>query len=184
MAELEEMIPLVWGKKTSHGLAETIFCRWTQGFVFSDSESTALEQFEGGPCAVIAPVQAFLLKKLFTCEKSTWRQSQEEEQKNLLCHALCEILEMTCSDQSESYCLATWQRGNPVEETAHVSESSDCLIWFSRSFCPLFLIFFINILSLGYSIYIVDILTELDWVQISQVTHYCINFFLKNQDNL
>ncbi|KAF4800624.1 family with sequence similarity 188 member A [Turdus rufiventris] len=27
------------------------------GFVFSDSESTALEQFEGGPCAVIAPVQ-------------------------------------------------------------------------------------------------------------------------------
>lgn len=27
------------------------------GFVFSESESTALEQFEGGPCAVIAPVQ-------------------------------------------------------------------------------------------------------------------------------
>lgn len=30
------------------------------GFVFSDSESTALEQFEGGPCAVIAPVQVRL----------------------------------------------------------------------------------------------------------------------------
>ncbi|KAL7976574.1 ubiquitin carboxyl-terminal hydrolase MINDY-3 isoform X1 [Crotalus tigris] len=125
MAELEqEMIPLVWGKKTSQGLADTIFCRWTQGFVFSDSESTALEQFEGGPCAVIAPVQAFLLKKLFTGEKSTWRQCQEEEQKNLLCYALCEILEMTCSDHSESYCLATWQRGNPVQDTANISESS------------------------------------------------------------
>ncbi|XP_015666695.1 ubiquitin carboxyl-terminal hydrolase MINDY-3 [Protobothrops mucrosquamatus] len=125
MAELQqEMIPLVWGKKTSQGLADTIFCRWTQGFVFSESESTALEQFEGGPCAVIAPVQAFLLKKLFTGEKSTWRQCQEEEQKNLLCYALCEILEMTCSDHSESYCLATWQRGNPGEETAKLSESS------------------------------------------------------------
>lgn len=27
------------------------------GFVFSENEHTALEQFEGGPCAVIAPVQ-------------------------------------------------------------------------------------------------------------------------------
>ncbi|XP_070623512.1 ubiquitin carboxyl-terminal hydrolase MINDY-3 [Erythrolamprus reginae] len=124
MAELEQMITLVWGKKTSHGLADTIFFRWAQGFMFSDAESTALEQFEGGPCAVIAPVQAFILKKIFTCEKSTWRQCQEEEQKNLLCQALCEILEMTCSDQSESYCLAIWQRGNPVEDTANISESS------------------------------------------------------------
>lgn len=48
----------------------------------------------------------------------------EEEQKNLLCHALCEILEMTCSDQSESYCLATLQRRNPMEDAASVSESS------------------------------------------------------------
>lgn len=27
------------------------------GFVFSEDEQTALKQFEGGPCAVIAPVQ-------------------------------------------------------------------------------------------------------------------------------
>lgn len=35
------------------------FCHllWFSGFVFSDSEASALEQFEGGPCAVIAPVQ-------------------------------------------------------------------------------------------------------------------------------
>ncbi|KAJ7408283.1 protein FAM188A [Pitangus sulphuratus] len=74
----QELLHLVWGKKAGpRGLADTIFCRWAQdsltifccivretktylifkGFVFSDSESTALEQFEGGPCAVIAPVQ-------------------------------------------------------------------------------------------------------------------------------
>lgn len=34
------------------------------GFYFSTSEPTALEQSEGGPCAIIAPVQAFILKNL------------------------------------------------------------------------------------------------------------------------
>lgn len=32
--------------------------------VFSDFEPSALVQFEGGPCAILAPVQAFLLKNL------------------------------------------------------------------------------------------------------------------------
>ncbi|XP_065522551.1 ubiquitin carboxyl-terminal hydrolase MINDY-3 isoform X4 [Lathamus discolor] len=120
----QELVHLVWGKKAGpRGLADTIFCRWAQGFVFSESESTALEQFEGGPCAVIAPVQAFLLKRLFTSEKSNWRDCPEEDQKNLLCHTLCDILEMACSDNSESYSLATWIRGKTTEETASISES-------------------------------------------------------------
>lgn len=34
------------------------------GFEFSEVEPTALVQFQGGPCGVIAPVQAFLLKIL------------------------------------------------------------------------------------------------------------------------
>ncbi|KAK4828135.1 hypothetical protein QYF61_023933 [Mycteria americana] len=106
----QELVHLVWGKKAGpRGLADTIFCRWAQGFVFSESESTALEQFEGGPCAVIAPVQVSDLS--------------EEEQKNLLCHTLCDILEMACSDNSESYSLATWIRGKTTEETASISES-------------------------------------------------------------
>lgn len=33
------------------------FLLYGKGFVFSENEQTALEQFEGGPCAVIAPVQ-------------------------------------------------------------------------------------------------------------------------------
>jgi len=32
------------------------------GFVFSNDERTALVQYEGGPCAVIAPIQAFVIK--------------------------------------------------------------------------------------------------------------------------
>lgn len=34
------------------------------GFEFSQDEPSALIQKEGGPCGVIAPVQAFLLKIL------------------------------------------------------------------------------------------------------------------------
>lgn len=34
------------------------------GFVMGPEEPTAIQQFGGGPCAVIAPVQAFLLKNL------------------------------------------------------------------------------------------------------------------------
>uniref|UniRef100_A0A671G3I4 Ubiquitin carboxyl-terminal hydrolase MINDY n=1 Tax=Rhinolophus ferrumequinum TaxID=59479 RepID=A0A671G3I4_RHIFE len=125
MSELtKELVELVWGTKSSPGLSDTIFCRWTQGFVFSESEGSALEQFEGGPCAVIAPVQAFLLKKLlFSSEKSSWRDCPEEERKELLCHTLSDILESACCDNSGSYCLASWLRGKTTEETAGISGS-------------------------------------------------------------
>ncbi|XP_010339488.1 ubiquitin carboxyl-terminal hydrolase MINDY-3 isoform X2 [Saimiri boliviensis] len=125
MSELtKELMELVWGTKSSPGLSDTIFCRWTQGFVFSESEGSALEQFEGGPCAVIAPVQAFLLKKLlFSSEKSAWRDCSEEEQKELLCHTFCDILESACCDHSGPYCLVSWLRGKTTEETASISGS-------------------------------------------------------------
>ncbi|XP_064140958.1 ubiquitin carboxyl-terminal hydrolase MINDY-3 isoform X2 [Loxodonta africana] len=125
MSELtKELMELVWGTKSSPGLSDTIFCRWTQGFAFSESEGSALEQFEGGPCAVIAPVQAFLLKKLlFSSEKSSWRDCPEEERKELLCHTLCDILESACCDNSGSYCLVSWLRGKTTEETASISGS-------------------------------------------------------------
>ncbi|XP_040290491.1 ubiquitin carboxyl-terminal hydrolase MINDY-3 isoform X1 [Bufo bufo] len=108
----KELVNLVWGEKNGKGLVDAIFSRWTQGFVFSDSEPTALEQFEGGPCAVIAPVQAFLLKNLlFTSEKSNWKSCQEEELKDVLCQTLSDILEMASMNNASSYCLATWQKG-------------------------------------------------------------------------
>lgn len=34
------------------------------GFEFSEAEPSALVQRQGGPCAVIAPVQAFILKTI------------------------------------------------------------------------------------------------------------------------
>nr|XP_020504187.1 ubiquitin carboxyl-terminal hydrolase MINDY-3 isoform X3 [Labrus bergylta] len=113
MAELnKEVVDLVWGRPSSGGVSASIFRRWTQGFVFSENEHTALEQFEGGPCAVIAPVQAFFLKNiLFNRESPNWRQMSEEEQKTALCTTLSEILESACSSPTTEFCLVTWAKG-------------------------------------------------------------------------
>lgn len=47
-----------------------------QGFIFSEDEPMALLQREGGPCAIIAPLQAFILKNLLFSgdPKEHWRQ--------------------------------------------------------------------------------------------------------------
>ena len=45
--------------------------------MFSEEEPTALVQKEGGPCAVIAPIQAFLLKNILFLDshkKGDWKK--------------------------------------------------------------------------------------------------------------
>ncbi|KAJ7985646.1 hypothetical protein DPEC_G00354220 [Dallia pectoralis] len=123
MAELnKEVVDLVWGRPGISGISASLFRRWTQGFVFSETEHTALEQFEGGPCAVIAPVQAFLLKNiLFNRDGPNWRHITEEEQNMALCSTLADILELASSTSSTtSYCLVTWAKGqSPHTSTTH-----------------------------------------------------------------
>ncbi|XP_068616499.1 ubiquitin carboxyl-terminal hydrolase MINDY-3 [Brachionichthys hirsutus] len=116
----EEVVDLVWGRPSSRGVSTSIFRRWTQGFVFSENEHTALEQFEGGPCAVIVPVQAFLLKNiLFGRESCSWRQMSEEEQKAALCSTLSEILESACASPATGFCLLTWAKGQSSHPSIH-----------------------------------------------------------------
>jgi hypothetical protein len=40
-----------------------------KGFLFSSQEQTALIQLNGGPCAVLCAVQAYLLNDLLFCAK-------------------------------------------------------------------------------------------------------------------
>lgn len=93
--ELIELISLLWGTEVK----PDPFQRWSQGgnfdivylpilkyisleynnnfglsragFEFSKSEPTALVQHQGGPCAVIAPVQAYLLANLLAADSTT-----------------------------------------------------------------------------------------------------------------
>lgn len=58
--ELRDIRQLLWGPS----IRPEVFRRWSQGFDFSQHEPSALVQHDGGPCCVIAPVQAYLLKIL------------------------------------------------------------------------------------------------------------------------
>ncbi|XP_053373722.1 ubiquitin carboxyl-terminal hydrolase MINDY-3-like [Mercenaria mercenaria] len=80
---------LLWGDD----LKEEVFLRWMQGFAFSENEATALVQYEGGPCAVIAPVQGFIIKNALFSQRPVedFSQVTVEESTELLLQALCDI---------------------------------------------------------------------------------------------
>uniref|UniRef100_A0A8C1JCW4 Ubiquitin carboxyl-terminal hydrolase MINDY n=1 Tax=Cyprinus carpio TaxID=7962 RepID=A0A8C1JCW4_CYPCA len=114
----KEVVDLVWGRPGGGGVPASLFRRWSQGFVFSEAERSALEQFEGGPCAVIAPVQAFLLKNiLFNTEGSNWKDISEEEQRTVLCSTLSEILESACLSKTQAFHLATLPRAKTTDSS-------------------------------------------------------------------
>jgi len=65
--KLQSLCKIVWGEH----IREDVFQRWSQGIIFSQFEPSALIQLQGGPCAVLAPVQAFLLRNLLKQKKIT-----------------------------------------------------------------------------------------------------------------
>ncbi|GLG98890.1 hypothetical protein R5R35_003833 [Gryllus longicercus] len=88
-SEINEIKNLLWGPFVK----EEVFKRWAQGFHFSKDEPTALEQEEGGPCAVLAPVQAFILKTILSkTVGNNWREVDQEGNTELLIRAVCDIL--------------------------------------------------------------------------------------------
>lgn len=74
-------------------VCDSVFSRWHQGFIFSPDDPLVLLQHEGGPCAVIAPVQAHIFKHMLLIAEERWRQLTSAEVLQLLCRALVEILE-------------------------------------------------------------------------------------------
>ncbi|XP_044261466.1 ubiquitin carboxyl-terminal hydrolase MINDY-3 homolog isoform X1 [Tribolium madens] len=111
---------LLW----STDIKSDIFRRWSQGFYFSTSEPTALEQAEGGPCAIIAPVQAFILKNLLLKYKDlSFREMAvtSDMQTHLLANALCEILEQ-CTGQ-KYFLVYLSDTSDEVVQNGVVSES-------------------------------------------------------------
>ncbi|XP_064647903.1 ubiquitin carboxyl-terminal hydrolase MINDY-3-like [Lineus longissimus] len=84
---------LLWG----NDLREEVFLRWTQGFTFSKDEPSALLQLQGGPCAVIAPVQAFVVKNIIFDQKKTMAGLTASECQECLINALVEVLTQAAS---------------------------------------------------------------------------------------
>lgn len=88
--ELKDILNLVWGDTKSDGGA---FRLWCQGFEFSEDEPAALRQRCGGPCGVLAPVQAYILKTLLSeAMGQNFKDLTFEKCKAVLVQALCCIL--------------------------------------------------------------------------------------------
>jgi len=93
---------LVFGE----GIHETVFERWLQPFQFFKDEPVALVQESGGPCAVLAPVQAYIMKKCLQDKIQNTKELSRETVKKLLHGALCEIL-TKCRNPDRGITLAT-----------------------------------------------------------------------------
>ncbi|XP_012938002.1 ubiquitin carboxyl-terminal hydrolase MINDY-3 [Aplysia californica] len=120
---LEDIKLLLWGAS----LKEEVFSRWSQGFIFSESSPTSLIQFEGGPCAVIAPVQAFLVKcALFghgMPNMDALTSVSSEGASNLLLEALVEILSQM---NSSAYVVVSFdEKSVNVKETSSNQQAED-----------------------------------------------------------
>ncbi|XP_011882739.1 PREDICTED: protein FAM188A homolog [Vollenhovia emeryi] len=97
---LKNIKTLLWGSTVK----EDVFKRWAQGFYFSADEPTALVQREGGPCAVIAAVQAFILKQLLLeSDVVTWKAIKAEKCDQLLVKAMTEIINQAADVQDPKY---------------------------------------------------------------------------------
>lgn len=91
----KEFSTLLWGSRIKHD----VFRRWLQGFSFSESEPSALVQRDGGPCCVIAPVQAYLLMILLTeSPDQPFSELTVDRCRTLLIQAVCHILAMCKTD--------------------------------------------------------------------------------------
>lgn len=103
---LRNLRALLWGSTVK----QDVFDRWAQGFYFSQDEPTALVQAEGGPCAIIAPVQAFIIKKLLNeREISTWRSIERDKCDQLLVNACTEIVTRATSNHSPKFSMVYLQ---------------------------------------------------------------------------
>ncbi|XP_068670220.1 ubiquitin carboxyl-terminal hydrolase MINDY-3-like [Montipora foliosa] len=93
LENVDEVLRLLWGESVK----EDIFERWSQGFVFSADEPSALIQEQGGPCAIIASVQAYFLKSMLFVEDTpapeNWRQLTDDQVRHFLVCSLCEMLQ-------------------------------------------------------------------------------------------
>ncbi|XP_065074961.1 ubiquitin carboxyl-terminal hydrolase MINDY-3 homolog [Ochlerotatus camptorhynchus] len=132
--ELREIRMLLWGST----IRQEVFHRWSQGFEFSECEPSALVQRDGGPCCVIAPVQAYLLKiLLMETPGHSFSDLTSDKCKTLLIQAICQIL-MKC--KSSKYRIVGLQArqatgsgpgcssgGGPVEELDGDAEMVDAL---------------------------------------------------------
>ncbi|XP_016994980.2 ubiquitin carboxyl-terminal hydrolase MINDY-3 homolog [Drosophila takahashii] len=121
MRELRDIKQLLWGDN----VREDVFKRWSQGFEFSKVEPSALVQKQGGPCAVIAPVQAYLLKIIImSMSDAKLSEIPHDKCQTLLIQALCNILQNCRPPRYRIVHLLRRRVGNATEAAGSTKERS------------------------------------------------------------
>ena len=65
---------------------------WAQGFYFDQKMPYAIFQDKGGPCGILATVQAFFLKHLLYVQKQTLTNINMMTRNNIIASAITDIL--------------------------------------------------------------------------------------------
>ena len=109
------------------GNLDEIICRTiatTTFFVFQ--EPTALLQSAGGPCAVLAPIQAFILKRCLQSKIPNLSSLTPESVTPLLQGAMCDILSQCREEEDSPMVLARVSRdvAEVLEDSQDKEESS------------------------------------------------------------
>ncbi|CAB4032163.1 Hypothetical predicted protein, partial [Paramuricea clavata] len=130
ISKLSEVFPLTWSVDTKHD----VFQRWSQGFFFSEDEPTALVQNYGGPCSVIASVQAYLARQLIfkkykKAENEDWRRINDNDRRNLLCQTLLDIWELVATENFQvvlmkNHYISEGSENERLETVQTIGESS------------------------------------------------------------
>ncbi|KAJ4440013.1 hypothetical protein ANN_08144, partial [Periplaneta americana] len=105
-------------------------------FHFSKDEPTALVQSEGGPCAVLAPVQAFILKSLLSeTVGNNWREVDVDKCNELLVQAACDILTQASEHNGGRYMVVHMSNDvrNPTSTNSVLANGEEPLVENSSS---------------------------------------------------
>jgi len=105
------------------GVKETVFERWLQSISFSLKEPTALLQYAGGPCAVLAPLQAFLLRRCVERKIGDLSSLTGDSVIRLLVEAMCDILKQSSSSGTLILARVTREVAQIIQDTTEHSSS-------------------------------------------------------------
>ncbi|CRL07128.1 CLUMA_CG020123, isoform A [Clunio marinus] len=121
-AELKNIRVLLWGASACDNYHSS-FVRWSQGFVFSSDEQSALVQNAGGPCSVIATVQAYILKHLIMELPAShhFKDLTSEKCKTILIKAVCNML-INCKEKATIRIVLLDKLNADVEKALESSE--------------------------------------------------------------
>ncbi|PAA70619.1 hypothetical protein BOX15_Mlig011043g1, partial [Macrostomum lignano] len=96
---------LVWGPAEP---SPDTLARWLQGFQFSEDEPTALLQLQGGPCAVVAAIQAHMIQLAIFKHGCQQPQDFKGDSTVLLTQAIAAVMQQL-ADSNGGCCVLVFQ---------------------------------------------------------------------------